>query len=296
MNNQPGITCSDIKDNVKQLLDDRLVEKEYHAFFRHLESCLKCKEYVRAIGSLSNQIWKLSEVEVPADLSSSIIFKLKQSGDNNEAQPSSELSTKVILGAIIMIAGLFVFFGTGIFLKTPEPSSGADNAGIVEPRSIKEQEPVSDEEAEYLFSQLRAMAQSLEPISNGKSVREVSRVKVSKEGNLFLFDGSPETGKRSAPVAYSLHWHIPYSKEAEISQLVDTIKNLEIDLNYEDKNFLIFEATSGKLKLLSDQIQLTNKWRLDLPEFISAGYLPDKKTLVSVCFSGRDPVIYFSEK
>lgn len=304
MNNDLNMTCTNIQEELKQFLDDRLIEKDYRAFLFHLESCSKCKEYVRSIDSLSNQLWKLGDVDVPSDLSSNIIFKLRQS-EQDVPQSSPVLPKKIVFGVIILIIGFFMFFWGIKFLKTLKFSPTVDNAEIVQIYSVKKQEsihndegsssvqiikeqvPVSDEETEHLYGQLQAMAESLELIANAKIDKKFSEKTIPEKNNSLLLDEPPKPGKTLIPDSYSFHWHIPYSSKIEIKQLVDTIRILEISLDYEDENFLIFKTTNEKLKLLSDGIKFTNKLRLDLPGFITEGSFPDREIHVSISFTGR---------
>jgi len=308
MNNDLNMTCTNIREELKQFLDDRLIEKDYRTFLFHLESCSKCKEYVRAIDALPNQLWKLGDVDVPSDLSSSIIFKLKKL-EQDTPQSSLVLSKKMTFGIIILIIGFFMLFWGIKFFKTLKSSSKADNVEIVimynvkeqEPirndergdtvQIIEEQEPVSSEEDEYLYGQLQAMAESLELIAKGKIDEKFSEKTIPKKNNSLLLDETPKPGKTLIPDPYSFHWHIPYSSETEIKQLVDTIRILEISLDYEDENFLIFKTTNEKLKLLSDGIKFTNKLRLDLPGFITEGSFPDGEIHVSISFTGRNSLV-----
>ncbi|MFC1509972.1 zf-HC2 domain-containing protein, partial [Candidatus Omnitrophota bacterium] len=72
------ITCDDIKKKLKPFQQDLLAENEYKAFAAHVDECPKCKQYIGSIDFLSNQLWKLGDVKVPSDLSSTILFKLTQ--------------------------------------------------------------------------------------------------------------------------------------------------------------------------------------------------------------------------
>ena len=78
MKDNLSVACGDIRKKLKAFLDDLLAEDERQAFVAHLDGCGECKDYVRKIGSVSNQLWELGGVNAPSDLSSTILFRLKQ--------------------------------------------------------------------------------------------------------------------------------------------------------------------------------------------------------------------------
>jgi len=184
MSEEINMTCSDIQARLKPFLDDLLAEDEYRAFLSHLEQCSKCKEYVRAIGSLSNQMWRLSDVKISSDLSSNIIFRLSQSKKKAIEKPLI-LSKKLVFGVIVLIIGFLLLLGGTKFFNAFEPSSKTDKAVnevvIAKTQIIKEQEPLSDEEAENLFNQLQDMASSLEPVQSSKVDERISKETVLKK-------------------------------------------------------------------------------------------------------------------
>src|SRR3989338_8519785 len=177
MSNKADMICGDIKSNVKQFIDDRLVETEYKAFFRHLESCPECKEYVRSFGALSNHLWKLNEIQVPSDLSSTILFKLKRLGSGaEESRQPLGFYQKLFLGIVVLIVGFFAAHGVIKFFKPKKISNISHESVVLDQRNMKEQENtnhesvkdsaqaaqeqelVSEEEAKAIFSQLQMMA------------------------------------------------------------------------------------------------------------------------------------------
>lgn len=85
--------------------------------------------------------------------------------------------------------------------------------------------------------------------------------------------------------SYPIHWHIPYYEEAKLKQLLNTIKGLEINLDYEDQDFLVFTTTGEKIKLLSEGIQFTDKLQLGIPDFIAQGSFSDMEIPTSIHFT-----------
>ena len=105
------ITCEDIKKKLKPFQQDLLVEREYKGFVTHLGNCSKCKEYMGSIDFLSNQLWKLGDVEVPSDLSSTIFFKLTQTDEEVEKPKGVITKKSAIIGVVVILLGAAVFFG-----------------------------------------------------------------------------------------------------------------------------------------------------------------------------------------
>jgi len=73
------VTCDDIGKKLKDFVGDLLAESDYQAFVDHLDDCPKCTSYVRGMGSFSNQLWELGDIEVPSDLDSTILFSIQKS-------------------------------------------------------------------------------------------------------------------------------------------------------------------------------------------------------------------------
>ncbi|RKY36477.1 MAG: hypothetical protein DRP78_03495 [Candidatus Omnitrophota bacterium] len=111
MNDNFKMDCSDIREKLKAFLNDLLVEDEYKLFVAHLNVCKKCKDYVRRIGSISNQLWQLGDVNVPPDLSYTILFRLKQTEQEN-IKSKFFISKKLAVGIFVVILALAtLFFG-----------------------------------------------------------------------------------------------------------------------------------------------------------------------------------------
>jgi len=104
------MNCADIKKKLQPFLDDLLAEDEFKAFRDHINVCGKCGKYVRSIGSLSNQLWKLGKARVPEDLSSTIMYKLDHHGQKAHLFKYILSKKRIIAGFILasLIIALFV--------------------------------------------------------------------------------------------------------------------------------------------------------------------------------------------
>jgi len=68
--------CDDIRQKLQPFLDDLLVEDEYKAFCEHIDDCHPCNAYVRSVGAMPNQLWRLGQVKVPQDMISTVQYAL----------------------------------------------------------------------------------------------------------------------------------------------------------------------------------------------------------------------------
>jgi len=170
--------CGEIQKRLKPFLEDLLSEVERRAFIVHLDGCSKCKGYVSAIDSLTNQLWKLGEVKVPADFCSTTLFKLKQA-EEELRRPNLVISKK--LGIRILILALMIlmlFFGIS-YLKHRKYPKGAGDVQVIS--AVVERKPaISDREAKSLFEKLKEIAAMLGVLEE-ETVTEENSKKEDKE-------------------------------------------------------------------------------------------------------------------
>jgi len=283
------MSCDDIDKELKHFLGDLLSDADYQAFVEHLDSCSKCTNRVRSMGSFTNQLWELGDIEVPSDLDTTILFQFDKAKKEPPKPKPKKPKNKVVIGAIV-VAVIGLAFGAYKFLKPDElkVEQVTDDTVIVKSTGFQKKSSTPDPEAERLYNQLKGMAESLAPMIPNTTSKKDSKKELKKEGTVPVKEPVVST---SAPAwdAYSLHWHIPYFTEADIKQLVGTITMLDIDPDYENQNFVIFSTINKKIKTLSAGIRFTHKIQLDVPEFILDGSDPQGEVVVSISFTGRDP-------
>ena len=109
------VSCDGVKRLVKQFLDDMLSEGEYQGISVHLDSCGACREYVSSLGAISNQIWRLADIEAPLDFEATVLFKITKQA--KQPAVSKQLSLRKFLIAVMLAicAAFTVFFGMGYF-------------------------------------------------------------------------------------------------------------------------------------------------------------------------------------
>jgi anti-sigma factor RsiW len=159
------MTCLDIKEKIKPFIDDLLAEDEYQDFVSHLEGCAECRGYVAAFGSISNQLLKLGNVNVPPDFASTVLFKLKQPGQEARRPETAGSKRKILIALLIAIMAVAVFAGGWYFKKrslsvasTKMPQDGKE--------VVSDEKPVDDEQAEQLIVQLEVIADSIGATKN----------------------------------------------------------------------------------------------------------------------------------
>jgi hypothetical protein len=153
------MNCADIKQRLQPFLEDLLAEEEYKAFCGHIDTCGKCSEYVRSIGALSNQLWKLGKVRVPEDLGSTIMYKLAH--PEEKAPPSKFVISKkhIVIGSILILLAAGIFFGISYFRnKQYKDEKGTP---IIKTEVIRTFEPPNDSEAKALLRNLETIAEKL---------------------------------------------------------------------------------------------------------------------------------------
>jgi len=287
------MVCSDIDEHLKNYLSDLLSDADYQAFVEHLDSCSQCGSRVRMMGSFTNQLWELGDIEIPSDLDSTVLFQYDEAKKKPRKPKTAKKPKKMVIAAVILVVGIGVAFGAKKFLIPDELNVERveDDAVVVQATAFKKKTPVPDPEAERLYKQLKDMAESLAPVipSTTKKKDPESKKEAIKGGEVPGVEKSAASAPVSSSDAYSLHWHLPYFTEADVKQMVGTITMLDVDPDFDDQNFIIFRANNKKIKVLSAGIQFTYKIQLDLPEFITDGSDPQGEVAASISFTGREP-------
>ena len=237
--NRIKMTCSDTDKGLKNFVGDLLSEDDYQDFVDHLDSCPQCTSRVRSMGSFTNQLWELGDIEVPSDLDSTILFQFDQA-KKQPRKPKPKKSKKLVFSVVILIVGLSVAFGAKKFFKFEELNVEQVNNEevIIQTTGIKRKASIPDPEAERLYKQLKGMAASLAPMTQSATGKKDSEPQGEAPNKKERAPAeSPAVSTVESPSdAYSLHWHLPYFTEADIKQLVGTITMLDIDPDYDDQN------------------------------------------------------------
>jgi hypothetical protein len=133
--------CSQIHKQLQSFLGDLLSEEEYRLFLEHLDGCTRCKPYVRSIGDLSNQVWKLGNVTVPADFRATVFFKLNHpavpAAQENPSPPRS-VQKLYVLGGLVAVMVLAVLFVKPAVLKTNKSVQMFDSVPIKTAQSFEQ--------------------------------------------------------------------------------------------------------------------------------------------------------------
>lgn len=229
MPNNNSINCADIKEKLKSFLEDLLSDEEYQAFAVHLDECPKCREYVSAIGSLSNQLWELGNVKVPADLSSTIIFKLNSSDKPSRTSDRRRniiiafalIAMAISAAAYLVIANLVKKEGLSL-LKTKEQP-------VSEPKPVTENITLAAAKEE-----------------------KGSQVKLKNKEQIPAGKNEPrEEAKTPVVEQRPMHWHFTYMFDTQRTKLLNTLRELGIYPDYEGFDIVVFSTNSQNIERLS---------------------------------------------
>jgi|GEM_PF-3287588 len=131
--------CSQVRAALKAFQEDMLSPEGYRSFVEHMESCPDCRAYVRSFGSLSTGLWKLGDIEAPADFVSTVIFKIRHARRDAAANVKPVIPEMLSVAIIIVIVLLALFLGvfyarkamTGSRRSAPAPAAHmADDGGL----------------------------------------------------------------------------------------------------------------------------------------------------------------------
>jgi len=196
--------CDNIKRNIKSFTEDMLKEDEYKAFLHHLETCSQCKNYVRSVDSFSNQLWRLGDVKVPSDFSSTVLFKLTQPDEEPDEEEAPATSKKWIIGAVTFIlVGMTVSAGLIGYLKLRQPPEG---------EAVVAQAPEVSEEADELQSNVQFEQYDDSDVTTDDSI--AFEWNGDAAGNDTTVAAEVSTGPQL------IHWHfLQYNKSKALESL-----------------------------------------------------------------------------
>lgn len=193
--------CNQVKKQLTSFLEDILSEEDTRLFLGHLEICSRCKPYVRSIGDLSNQVWKLGNIAVPDDFRSTVLFKLSHPdapAAKDTPKPHRGIQKKYVLGGLVLILTIAAFFIKPFFLKTQKPAEMPRKAPIAM------MEPIESRVDENALTTTTLEPSSLTPPLAGKAASTISSEK----------PGAPAE-PQSPAIAQPQHWHLTYFSETD---------------------------------------------------------------------------------
>lgn len=126
--------CSQVRAALKAFQEDMLSPEGYRSFVEHMDACPDCRAYVRSFGSLSTGLWKLGDIEAPADFVSTVIFKARHAQRDPAASAKPAIPEMLAVGIIIVIVVLALVFGVFYARKAmteprrPVPAPAAQTA------------------------------------------------------------------------------------------------------------------------------------------------------------------------
>ena len=260
MDDEIKIICDDlIKEKLRPFLDDLLTEDEYRAFNDHIKICDKCNTYVRSIGSLSNQLWKLGKVRVPSDLSSTILHKIDHPEQRSQPSVPAALKKYIAAGLIFILLAATIFLGIKHF-KNQQKVNETDGVPIVRAATveiIQNSNSPSDNEAQFLLKSPEAITPEFDMFKKDVATEGISLAGdiIDKEA-LIVNESSAQERESADDKVIPLHWHFQYSQEnnnAKLEDLLERIKQqkklLKAESDKIEEKVFLLEAEKDKNRL-----------------------------------------------
>ena len=242
--------CSAIQQNLKLFLDDLLAEEEFQGFHAHLDICPSCRRYVEAVGSFSYQIKELSYLEIPADLESTIIFRLKK--ESEAAHPKNFVFKGFALfltaALFFSIAGLFFLKKHPIVPPKKSESSVVITKEIVPgasffPREEKQEESKPFIETQQIVAGSSAQASTATPVVPPRIEKTQPNAPAASAVPPAPRDISPAEIEPHPP----LHWHLPYSEEPKKGAFLEALNSLSLQPDPAFSDLFILEVNLEQL-------------------------------------------------
>jgi hypothetical protein len=215
---EPVMTCDGVRRLLRPFLEDLVSEEEHAEVVFHMDACPPCEKYIRSIGDLSNQVWKLGRIEVPADFTDTVLFKTKR----QEGVPRERSGLRVhwFMGPVLAVLAVVLLFSVAAYVleRAFERSLGsapppvASRILIAAPAVVA---PPQEEMAPSYADVAKTPARAPEAAPTASEVPPAQAVAVP---------GKP------------LHWHIAYEEEGpsvsreKIVSLHRDARTLEADL------------------------------------------------------------------
>ncbi|MBU1125597.1 MAG: zf-HC2 domain-containing protein [Candidatus Omnitrophica bacterium] len=249
MPDNPNISCSYIKEKIKPFLDDLLSDDEFQDFVSHLDSCPQCTAYVSSLGAFSNQLWELRNVKVPADLTETILYKFKEA---EKVAPASKVTmgqkkTAVVVTVLVCL-GISLFIGS-YFVKLNKAKEEEEKKKALLAESSS---PKIEESSSYSY-QPRPFSDNA-PTIETRAIVEVREDSGRQESDTSRSIPARETG--SALAESALHYHYGYTSQAQITKLLEALRELGIELDCQTSDILVFKASDEEIERMVSVIEM----------------------------------------
>ena len=223
--------CRDVAQRLQPLLDDLLQEEEYQTLHLHINGCQRCQTHVRSVGSLSYAVKMLGAVQAPADLSSTILFRLRaQPPVTRGPQPPSRSRRAVLVGTVGCVLIALVSVGIFYYYRKFAPSrSETVELPAVVTAVIRHPTP-ADPEAKAAYQQLQAIANALGVERPASSAAQTEQPEPSQPTGR---DTERIRAQARTSDTRTSHWHVSSVGESERLQLANAMRLLGLSPDYE---------------------------------------------------------------
>jgi hypothetical protein len=273
------MNCATIQKKLKPFLEDMLTEEEYQLFALHLDQCAECRLHVGRVGSLSNQIHELGQMEAPSDMAATILFRLKQSSQGSGASQFAVPGKKMISGFIFCLLAAAVVIGYFYFLKPKNIQSSGMVTSVISRNNL----PLKSGEAEALLNQLHSIANSVR--AEEKNLSELKDIQdkasdqqaVSKEPFINVESEKQAGEKQVNQTVLFLHWHLLCGKEIIKTEFRKILGESGVSYQEPAPDFFILSALGKKIRDIFDQIQTSYPEHVKLNAFGVEETLPKQE-------------------
>jgi len=244
MEDRTVFNCEEIKKRLQPFLEDLLAEDEYQAYVHHLNTCVKCKDYVGRFGSLSNQVRELGNIKVPSDFFSAVRFNISEPVE--EPQTTKDNRKKNLITGIVVTALVLAGIWAGIiYSKKHGPSRKADGSPITTMQVIMDKNPSPGGETGALLNELKSIASSLGVPDKKEESKEISGPAPSASDRISAKESAAKTSDPNP-----LHWHFQYNEKSNDGGLKNDLQGTELKVQkeLEARKKLLFEIELLKQK------------------------------------------------
>ena len=255
------MACETICERIRPFLEDLLDENEYQDVRAHLEECVRCRTYASSIGTLTYQLHELGEVKAPRDFISTVLYELKQPVKPGDATLKSEEAPDIAAPRAenftpqgrpflipLLIASLIcstIFIGVFYFKystkKAPNREQNIFQTAVA--TNTWDAPPLALQRTIETNSVMEKIKVIVYGDENDKASAD------EKLERLKTFFDENKRGPSSLSEWRPIHWHYHVSSSSQ-SELLQTLHELGLTLDYESSEFFILYVPKSKLEEL----------------------------------------------
>lgn len=248
------MTCIEVNQRLGPFLEDSLTEEEYQAIWEHVKGCETCKQATESVSTLANQIHKLSTVNMPSDLESTILFRVKHPSSVQPEIPQPKKTGNKAL--VVMIAILTISAGVFVWKYAQNKAEAKKRDARSASLATGTESPIKNERKQKDFVDVTPVVAGASASSeNGQAEQLVKEFFGIEQPAPVERTAEKQPSPNEAPqVPEWIPFHVRYSGSKARSQLLDTIGILGIQQRYEAPDLLVLSATARQIRELNQNL------------------------------------------